>query len=188
MRAGGVIPGSREERGRHASRRHLAQAKVGVIEVAANQVGAVGGGVGSGWDKRWGKRCIRDVGEMEERRGEGIEGATRAGGLGVGHERVGTTMVGKRWAEVIAPGTTFSPGRAVAGGVMGDDKLAGGMHGMAEEINGGAEQAGAGGEGGISFPRGKVIEGEFSVGKKAVPFRHGEVNVDGGEDGDEVVF
>jgi hypothetical protein len=71
---------------------------------------------------------------------------------------------------------------------MGDGKLARGMEGMAEEVDGGAEKAGVSGERGVSFPRGKVIEGKFSVGEKAVPFGHGEVDVDGGEHGDEVVF
>ena len=69
-RAGGAISRSRKERGGRASRRHLAKAKIGVIEVAADQVAAVGGGVGSGWNKRWGRRSIRDVGEVEERAGK----------------------------------------------------------------------------------------------------------------------
>ena len=43
-RAGGAIARSRKERGGRASRRHLAKAKIGVIEVAAYQVAAVGGG------------------------------------------------------------------------------------------------------------------------------------------------
>ena len=166
----------------------MAQAKFGVIEVAADQVGAVGGGVGSGGYKRGGKRCIRNVGEVEVGAREGVEGVTYAGGLGVGDEDEGTTVVGEGRAEVIASGTMGSPGWAVAGGVMGDDKLARGVEGMAEEIDRGAEEAGVGGEGGVSFPRGKVIEGEFSVGEKEVPLRKGEVNVYGGEDGDEVVF
>ena len=97
-------------------------------------------------------------------------------------------MVGEGRAEVIAPGSVWSPGWAVAGGVMGDDKLARGMEGIAEEINGGAEKASVGGEGGIRFPRGKMIESEFSMGEKAVPFGHGEVDVDGGKDGDKMVF
>ena len=156
-RAGGAISRSRKERGGRASRRHLAKAKIGVIEVAAYQVAAVGGGVGSGWNKRWGRRSIRNVGEVEERAGKGVEGVTHAGGLGVANEYVGTTMVGEGRAEVIAPGSVWSPGWAVAWGVMGDDKLARGMDGMAEEIDGGAEKAGAGGEGGIRFPRGKMI-------------------------------
>ena len=71
---------------------------------------------------------------------------------------------------------------------MGYNKLARGMNGVAEEVNRGAEEASAGGEGGIRFPRGKMIEGEFSVGEQAVPFRHGEVDVDGREDSNEMVF
>ena len=78
-----MVPSSREKRGRHASRRHLAWAKAGVIEVAANQVGTVGGGAGSGWNERWGKRCIRNAGEVGDRAGKGVEGVTRAGELGV---------------------------------------------------------------------------------------------------------
>ena len=62
-------------------------------------------------------------------------------------ENVGATMVGKGWAEVIASGTMFCPGGAIVGGVLGDDKLARGMNGMAEEVNGGTETAGIGGEG-----------------------------------------
>jgi hypothetical protein len=187
-RAGGVVPGSREGGGGHASRRHLAWAKAGVIEAAANQVGAAGGGVGSGWNKRRGKRCIRNVGEVEERAGKGIEGVTRTGGLGVADEDVGTAVVGEGRAEAIASGTVGSPGWAVAGGVMGDGKLARGVDGMAEEVDGGAEKASVGGEGGIRFPRGKMIKGEFGVGEKAVPLGRGEVDVGGGVDGDEVVF
>jgi hypothetical protein len=144
--------------------------------------------VGSGWNKRWGRRCIGNVGEVEERAGKGVEGVTRAGELGAADEDVGTAVVGEGRAEVVASGTVGSPGWAVAGGVMGVDTLARGMDGRAAEVVGGAEEAGAGGEGEVSFPRGKVIEGEFSVGEKAVPFRHGEVSVDGGEDDDEVVF
>ena len=187
-RAGGAISRSRKERGGRASRRHLAQAKFGVIEVAADQVGAVGGGVGSGGYKRGGKRCIRNVGEVEEGAREGVEGVTHAGGLGVADEDVGATVVGEGGAEVIASGTVFGPGGAVVRGVMGDNKLARGVKGMAEEVDGGAEEASVGREGGVRFPRGKVIEGEFSVGEEAVPFRQGEVDVDGGKDGDEVVF
>jgi len=186
--AGGAIARSRKESGGRASRRHLAQAKFGVIEVAADQVGAVGGGMGSGGNKRWGKRCIRNVGEVEERAWKGVEGVTRAGGLGVGDEDVGTTVVGEGRAEVIASGTMGSPGWAVAGGVMGDNKLARGVERMAEEVDGGAEEASVGREGGIRFPRGKMIKGKFSVGEEAVPFRQGEVDVDGGKDGDKMVF
>ena len=187
-RAGGVISRSRKERGGRASRRHLAQAKFGVIEVAADQVGAVGGGVGSGGYKRGGKRCIRNVGEVEEGAREGVEGVTYAGSLSVADEDVGATMVGEGGAEVIASGPVFGPGGAIVRGVMGDNKLARGMNGVAEKIDGGAEEASVGREGGIRFPRGKMIKGKFSVGEEAVPFRQGEVDVDGGKDGDKMVF
>ena len=33
-----------------------------------------------------------------------------------------------------------------------------------------------------------MIKGKFSVGEEAVPFRQGEVDVDGGKDGDKMVF
>ena len=144
--------------------------------------------MGSGRNKRGGKRCISDVGEVEEWAREGIEGVTYAGGLGVADEYVGAAMVGEGGAEVIASGPVFGPGGAIVGGVMGDNKLARGVDGVAEEIDGGAEEASVGGEGRIRFPRGKMIKGKFSVGEEAVPFRHGEVDVDGGKDGDEVVF
>ena len=49
-------------------------------------------------------------------------------------------------------------------------------------------QASVGREGGVRFPRGKMIKGKFSVGEEAVPFRQGEVDVDGGKDGDKMVF
>ena len=103
-------------------------------------------------------------------------------------EDVGATMVGEGGAEVIASGPVFGPGGAIVRGVMGDNKLARGMNGVAEKIDGGAEEASVGREGGIRFPRGKMIKGKFSVGEEAVPFRQGEVDVDGGKDGDKMVF
>ena len=125
---------------------------------------------------------------MEEGAREGIEGVTRAGRLSVADEDVGATMVGEGGAEVIASGPVFGPGGAIVRGVMGDNKLARGMNGVAEKIDGGAEEASVGREGGIRFPRGKMIKGKFSVGEEAVPFRQGEVDVDGGKDGDKMVF
>ena len=45
--------------------------------------------------KGGGKRCIRNVGEVEEGAREGIEGVTHAGSLSVADEDVGATMVGE---------------------------------------------------------------------------------------------
>jgi hypothetical protein len=83
--------------------------------------------VGSGGNKWGGKRCIGDVGEVEERARKGVAGVTCAGELGVADEHVGATVVGEGRAKVIAPGPVF--GRAIAGGVMGYNKLARGMNG-----------------------------------------------------------
>ena len=49
-------------------------------------------------------------------------------------------------------------------------------------------KAGPGREGGIGAPRSHDVEGEFGVGKKAVPKVSREVRVGGSEGRDEVVF
>ncbi len=41
---------------------------------------------------------------------------------------------------------------------------------------------------GVGAPGSHEVEGEFGMGKKAVPEVSRKVGVDGGEDGDEVIF
>ena len=59
---------------------------------------------------------------------------------------------------------------------------------MVGKIDGGRKQAGTRRPRRVGFPGGEVIEGEFGVGKEAVPFGEGEMDVNGGKDGREVVF
>ena len=187
-RTGGTIPRPRKERERLASRCHLAYAKFGVMEAAVNEIGTVGDRGRSGWFKGGRKRCIRERGEVEDRTGEGVEGVAHTSGLCVADEDDGAAVVGEGGAEVVASGTVLGPGGTGVRGVMGNNELARGVKGIAGEVNGGGKQAGVRRPGRVGFPGGKVIEGEFSVGKEAVPFSEGEVDVDGGKNRYEVIL
>ena len=68
-RTGGTIPRPRKERERLASRRHLARAKLRVMEAAVYEIGTVGDRGRSGWFKGGRKGCIRERGEVEDRTG-----------------------------------------------------------------------------------------------------------------------
>jgi hypothetical protein len=71
---------------------------------------------------------------------------------------------------------------------VGDDKLAGGVEGVGEEVDGGAVEAGVGRAEGVGVPRAKVVERQLGMGEEEVPEVGGEVDVNGSEEGDEVVF
>jgi hypothetical protein len=71
---------------------------------------------------------------------------------------------------------------------VGNDKLAGRGDGVGEEIGAVTVEAVVGGQLGVGCPWSEVVEGQLSNGEEEMPEVGGEGRVDGGEDGNEVVF
>jgi hypothetical protein len=62
------------------------------------------------------------------------------------------------------------------------------MEGVGAEVYGGTVEASVSREGGVQLPLTQVIERQLSVGKEEVPKIRGKVDMQGGEDGREVVL
>ena len=139
---GGAVTGTGRETERVSPRGDDAEAEVGIIEPPADEVGPVGRWLGSGGRKRGGERGARELLEVEEGVGEVVESVAHTGSTRVYDIDRGAAVVGEGGAEVKSSLAVGSPRGAVAGGVVGDGKLAGGVEGAGEEVDGGAVEAG----------------------------------------------
>jgi hypothetical protein len=99
-----------------------------------------------------------------------------------------TVVVGEGRAKVVSAVPVGIPREAVVGTVKRQTDLAGGMKWVGGKVIGEAVKTRPGREGRIRAPRTHDIQGEFDMGKEAVPEVIREVRVGGCESGDEVVF
>ena len=99
-----------------------------------------------------------------------------------------TAVVGEGGAKIGGAVPVRVPRKTVVGAVKRKTKLAGVMMGVGGEVVGKTVQTRPGREGGIGAPRSHDVEGEFGVGKKAVPKVIRKVRVGGSEGRDEMGF
>jgi hypothetical protein len=124
-----------------------------------------------------------EEGEWEVGKGEGD--ACGAGGDDI--DAV-TTVVGEGGAKIEGSVPVRVPREAVVGAVERKTKLAGGVDGVGGEVVGKTAETRPGREGRIGAPRAHNVEGQFSVGKEAVPQVSGKVGMGGSEGGDKMVL
>jgi hypothetical protein len=96
--------------------------------------------------------------------------------------------VGEGRAKVVSAVPVGIPREAVVGTVERQTELAGGMKWVGGKVIGEAVKTRPGREGRIRVIRAHDVEGEFGMGKEAVPEVVREFGVGGCESGDEVVF
>jgi hypothetical protein len=157
------------------------------VEPLPDEVGAVGGdGAGEmggvhGWE--WG-----GIFEVEEREGEVREGVRGSRSTCGNHVDTIAAVVLEGRAEEKCSLPVVAPGGTGFGGVVGDNKLSGGVDGVGGKINGETVDAVPCRDGGVGCIGEEVIEGEFGLGEEFVPEVGGEFGMGGSERGDEVVF
>ena len=157
------------------------------VEPLPDEVGAVGGdGAGEmggvrGWE--WG-----GIFEVEEREGEVREGVRGSRSTCGNHVDTIAAVVLEGGTEEKCTLPVVAPGGTGFGGVVGDDKLPGGVDGVGGKINGETADAVPCRDGGVGCIGEEVIEGEFGLGEEFVPEVGGEFGMGGSERGDEVVF
>jgi len=125
---------------------------------------------------------------VEQGKGEVIQGVGDAVVPSRGYVHAVAAVVEQGRTKVEGASAVVRPRVADVGGIVGDDKLAGGVDGVSPEINGEAVNALPCGDGTVEGARNEVVEGQLCEGEEFVPEISREVRMAAGEESDEVVL
>ena len=176
------------EQNRRAKGHDPTNALLWFVEPFAYKVGAVWRGVGAGrggWEGKGGGGGVLPV---EEGVGEVGQGVGDAHGRRLDNVDAVTAVVGEGGTDVKGARGVGGPGGACKGGFKSVAELAHGEDGVSVEVKGGAVEAVIGRDGWVGAPGKEMVQGELHGGKELVPEVNRELDMNGGERSNDVVF
>ena len=125
---------------------------------------------------------------MEKGVGEVSQGVRHSHGGGSDDVYLVAAVVEEGRTDVESTGGVGSPGGAGGGRLVRIAQLADGMEGVGVQVEGKAVETVVGGQRWIGAPGEKVVEGKLDGGEDLIPEVEGELGVDRGKGGDDVIL